>query len=327
MSQLSKVTYRRHQWKHKAKQRADRERYQRQQTARISAERDRTTQALQAAQARLQQLEAHLRQLEAPLQRQVSRPKVEVVLGSLHLFVVARIGLRAVSRVLSLLAWALGIKKAPCPHTVINWVTRLAMVRTQSARRLEGLPLRQAPLSNGLIWLIDSSIGLGTGKIVAVLAVDAPHHHLVPSALSLDRVHCLGVSVADAWTGDTIADLLDRLIAQMGRPAASLKDGGSALHKAVATLDAQGLGSPCIDDISHAVAGMLKRTYQAHPALATFLTACGQVSGTLTHTILACLAPPTVRTKARCMPVHRLCTWADQVLTLSPAGGAKQGSA
>jgi hypothetical protein len=273
MSQLSKVKYSRHQWKHKAKQRADRERYQRKQTARISAERDRTTKALQAAQARLQQLEAQRRQLEAQRQRQVSRPKVEVVLVSLHLFLVARIGFRAVSRVLSLLAWALGIKKAPCPQTVINWVTRLAMVRTQSARLLEGLPLRQAPFSNGLIWLIDISIGLGTGKILAVLAVDAHHHQLVPSALSLDRVHCIGVSVADSWTGDTIAALLDRLIAQMGRPAAYLKDGGSDLHKAVATLDEQGLGSPCIDDISHAVAGMLKRTYQEHPALATFLTA------------------------------------------------------
>ncbi len=327
MSQLSKIKYSRHQWKHKAKQRADRERYQRKQTARISAERDRTTQALKAAQARLQQLEAQLRQLEAQLQRQASPPKVEVVLVSLHLFLVARIGFRAVSRVLSLLAWALGIKKAPCPQTVINWVTRLAMVRTQSARLLEGLPLRQTPFSNGLIWLIDISIGLGTGKILAVLAVDAHHHQLVPSALSLDRVHCIGVSVADAWTGDTIADLLDRLIAQMGRPAAYLKDGGSDLHKAVATLDEQGLGSPCIDDISHAVAGMLKRTYQAHPALATFLTACGQVSDKLKHTILACLAPPKVRTKARFMNVHRLFTWAEQVLTLSPAGGAKQGSA
>ena len=26
------------------------------------------------------------------------------------------------------------------------------------------------------------------------------------------------------------------------------------------------------------------------------------------------------------MPVHRLCTWADRLLTLSPAGGAKAGS-
>ena len=86
MSQLSKVKHSRNPWKHKAKQRGDRDRYQRKQHARISTERDRVTKALKAAQARLQQLEAQLRQLEAQLQRQVSPPKVEVVLVSLHLF-------------------------------------------------------------------------------------------------------------------------------------------------------------------------------------------------------------------------------------------------
>jgi hypothetical protein len=132
--------------------------------------------------------------------------------------------------------------------------------------------------------------------------------------------------VADAWTGETIADVLQRLIAQMGRPAAYLKDGGSDLQKAVVLLGEQGLSSPCIDDISHAVAGMLKRAYQEHPAFATFVAACGRVSGKLKHTMLACLTPPKVRTKARFMPVHRLFTWADRVLKLSPAGGAKSGS-
>jgi hypothetical protein len=38
------------------------------------------------------------------------------------------------------------------------------------------------------------------------------------------------------------------------------------------------------------------------------------------------LAPPKVRTKARFMNLHRLCTWADRVLKLSPVGGAKTGS-
>jgi hypothetical protein len=71
---------------------------------------------------------------------------------------------------------------------------------------------------------------------------------------------------------------------------------------------------------------MLKRVYQAHPAFGTFLAACGRVSSTLKHTLLACLVPPKVPTKARFMHVHRLFTWADRVLKLSPAGGAKTGS-
>ena len=161
MRQLSKVKHRRHPWKHKAKQRGDRDRDQRTQLARISAERDRATKALKAALTRLRQLEAHM-------QRLVTLPKVDVVWLALQLFLVARIGFRAVSRVLSLLALALGINKAPCPQTVINWVRRLAIVRIDSARLLRGFPLSQAPFSNGLIWMIDSSIGLGTGKMVAV---------------------------------------------------------------------------------------------------------------------------------------------------------------
>jgi hypothetical protein len=319
MSQCSNMQHSRDQWKHKAKQRGERERYQRKQRARFKAERDRVTTALKATQA-------HLRQLEAQLHGLATVPKVDVVSLALQLFFVARIGFRAVSRVLTLLALALGIHKAPCPQTIIHGVIRLTIVRLDSARTLRGFPLSQAPFTNGLIWMIDISIGLGTGKILAVLAVDAHHHQLTPGALSLPRVHCIGVCVADSWTGEAIAEVLKRLIAQMGRPAAYLKDGGSELHKAVALLEEQRLDSPCLDDIAHAAAGMLKRSYHSHPAFESFLSACGRASGKLKHTLLACVAPPTVRTKARFMHVHRLFTWADRVLKLSPPGGARRGS-
>lgn len=319
MSQLSKLTHSRNQWKYKAKLRGEGERYQRKQNARLKAQYTRTRHALKETQARLRQLEAQLHGL-------ATVPKVEVVHLALQLFFVAHIGFRAASRVLSLLAWALGIKSAPCPQTIINWAIRLSIVRLDAARTLRGLPLSQAPFTNGLIWMIDISIGLGTGKILAVLAFDAHHHQLAPGALSLQHVHCIGVCVADAWTGEAIAEVLKRLIAQMGRPAAYLKDGGSELHKAVDELAERGLASPCIDDISHAAAGMLKRVYQHHPAFERFVSACGRVSGKLKHTLLACLAPPTVRTKARFMHVHRLFTWAEKLLKLSPAGGAKNGS-
>ena len=326
MRQLSTVTHRRHQWKHQATQRGARERYQRTQPARLSAERDRVTTALNAAQARLQQREAQRRQREAQRHRPVPRPTVDVVLLALQRFVVVRIGCRAVSRVLSRLAWALGITKAPGPHTVIHGVMRLAIVRIAAARGLKGVPLRQAPCPHGLIGMLDLRLGLGTGKIWAVLACDAHHHQRAPGALALEQVHCLGVCVADAWTGETIADVLQRLIAQMGRPAASRKDGGSDLHKATDVLGEHGVRRPCLDEIAHAVAGMRTRVYHDPPAFPTFVSACGPVSGTRKHPMLACVAPPTVRTKARWMPVHRLVTWADRVRTLAPAGGAKTGS-
>ena len=175
--------------------------------------------------------------------------------------------------------------------------------------------------------MIDISIGLGMGKILAVLALDTQHHRLAPGAPSLAHARCLGVAVADSWTGAAIAKVLGRLIAQVGRPTAYLKDAGSELQKAVAVLNEPGLASPCIDDIAHAAARMLKRAYQHHPAFERFVSACGRISGKLKQTILACLAPPTVRTKARFMNVHRLFTWADRVLKLSPCGRRQDGLA
>jgi hypothetical protein len=319
MSQLSKVKHGRNQWKAKAKQRSDDNRYLRKQLARVKAERDRAKQALKDSHVRL-------RQLESQAQTVVVRPKIDVVWLSLRLFLEVRISFRAVSRVLHVLAADLGIERAPCVQSVINWVMRLSMVRIECARELRGLPLPQAPFSNGLIWLIDLSIALGSGKILAVLALDAHHHDLFDGALALAHTHCIAVSVADSWTGEAIAEVLKRLIAQMGRPAAYLKDAGSELRKAVDLLGEPRLHSPSIDDLSHAVASMLKRYYQHHPAFERFLSACGRISGKLKQTLLACLAPPTVRTKARFMNVHRLCSWAEQLLQLSPAGGAKAGS-
>ena len=72
-------------------QRADENRYGRQQLARVKHERDRTAQARKETQARLHHLEAQSQGRALP-------PKEELIFFALQLFVVARIGFRAVSR-------------------------------------------------------------------------------------------------------------------------------------------------------------------------------------------------------------------------------------
>jgi len=219
-----------------------------------------------------------------------------------------------------------GIKQAPCPHTLVNWGTSLSMVRIQSARRLQGGSWRLAPFPHGCLWMIDISIGLGPGKILRVLARNAPHHQRVAAAPGLPQVQGMAVSVAASWTGETIAALLQRVMVVRGRPAADLKDCGSARHQAIGLLEAQGRARPSLAARSHAVANRLKRRYQEPPPCATVVSACGRVSGQRTHTMLACLAPPPVHTKARLRHVPRLVTWADRLLKRSPAGGATGGS-
>jgi hypothetical protein len=315
MSQQSKLRQSRQQWKQKAKERAEHNRYLRKELERLRKERDCAKQALKEANQQLHQ--------------KATRPmhlKAHRVWLALTLFAGARISFRAVSRVLHVLADWLGIGKAPCPQTVINWVMRLSIVRMQSVKLLQGAARHLIPFTNGLIWMIDTSITLGTGKLLSVLAIDAPHYQLAGCAPGFQHVRCIAVAVSPSWTGERLAELLERVIAVVGRPTAYLKDGGSELQKAVDVLSARGLGSPVIDDISHAVANMLKRRYETHPQFSTFLSACGRVSSRLKHTVLACLTPPKVQTKSRFMNVHRLVRWADRVMGFLPVGRAKAGS-
>jgi hypothetical protein len=176
------------------------------------------------------------------------------------------------------------------------------------------------------MWLIAGSSALGPGKIVAVFARDAPQHPLSDAAPSLPQGRWLAVSVAPAWTGATRAEVLRRRIAGMGRPAAYLKDGARDLHTARGLVAAQGRARPASDALSHAVAQRLKRRSPAPPQCAPVVSAGGRVSGTLTHTMRACRAPPTVPTHARLMPGHRLVPGAARWRPLAPAGGAKAGA-
>lgn len=318
MSIKSKLKKSRENWKEKAIIRGKDLLYQRKENHRIKKERDRYKK--QAREAYRQLEKERLKKAPAVCDKE------KLLHISLLLFLDARIGFRAVSRVIAVLADYLGVKKAPCPQTIINWVTRLSIARIQNCAGLSGSQVSGNRFSNGLIFMIDISIGLGVGKILAVLALDARHHEFNESAPGLKNVTCIAVSVAASWTGETIADFLQKVIAVAGRPAAYLKDGGTDLAKAVRLLAERGLAGISIDDISHAVANILKREYQEHPMFEVFISACGSCSKKLKQTILACLAPPKVSTKARFMNFHRLVKWAGKLLKHSPKGRASKDS-
>jgi len=209
MNRVSQLERSRASWKTKAVERGSRDRYREREITRIKRERDHHKRVAKEALATV-----------AKLERQGNRPalgaKVDLVSLALQLFLVARIGFRAVSRVLGIVGDHLGLVKAPCPQTIINWVARLSIARLQYAPQLVGAQVSGDPFSNGFIWMIDISIGLGAGKILAVLALPIRHHHHHPGAPTLQDVHCVGVSVAVSWTGEAIAAFLRRVIAVLG---------------------------------------------------------------------------------------------------------------
>jgi hypothetical protein len=319
MNTIAKLKHSRNAWKGKAIARGNTQRYQRKQIRRIRRKRDHYKKEAREAKA----------QLENERRKNSSVPvstKEDLVYLALQLFLVARIGFRAVARVLQVLGNHLGLTKAPCAQTIINWVVRLSITRIEYAAQRVVPPMDSPASSNGRILLIDTSIGLGLGKILSVLALDANYHVSNQTAPTLRELDCIGVCVAPSWTGETIAEFLQKLIACIGRPLAYLKDGGTDLSKAIRLLGERGLPSFCIDDVSHTIANLLKHEYQNHPMFETFISACGKASKKLKQTLLACLAPPKVSTKARFMNLHRLVKWAHQVLQHSPKGRAAKGS-
>jgi hypothetical protein len=319
MSAQHKLKNSRENWKGKAIDRGDTVRYLQKENRRLK---------LQHQHDKKERAELKAR-LEAERQNNIPRlvnNKASLVFFALQLFLVARISFRAVSRVLSVLGSVLGIPRAPSHQTIINWLLRLSIVKMQSIPQVRTTMSSRDLFSNGYIWLVDISIGLGAGKILTVLALDAQHHRMEPGAPTLKNIHCVGVAVAESWTGENIANFFKKIIGTLGRPIAYLKDGGADLRCAARLLAEEGFVSPCIDDVSHKIANLVKHEYGKHPLFTVFLSACGKVSKRLKQTILACLAPPKVSMKARFMNLHRLVNWADKILKHSIVGPAQKGS-
>jgi hypothetical protein len=109
MSPATRYKRSRDSWKQKAACRAEQSRYQSKELARVKAERDSFKKELKETRARVHELESQSRVI-------VVRSKVDLVFLALQLFVVARIGFRAVSRVLGTVMGALGIKKKSPVH-------------------------------------------------------------------------------------------------------------------------------------------------------------------------------------------------------------------
>ncbi|MCP4696614.1 MAG: hypothetical protein GY862_07170, partial [Gammaproteobacteria bacterium] len=152
----------RNKWKGTAGKHAKAARCLRKENRRVKKERDKYKRDARKARA---ELEKERRKNSA-----VIHSREELIYISLQLFLVAGIGFRAVSRVLEVPGGSLGLAKAPCARTIINWVMRLSISRIRNAGQhagtlISGALIPGAPPSNGLVCIIDISIGLSGNKI------------------------------------------------------------------------------------------------------------------------------------------------------------------
>ena len=129
MSKLSKMTKSRNEWKRKTADNGLENRRLRGENARLKKDRDKYKTEAKEAKKEIEKLKAAA---GAP----ALKSKLDVVHVCLLLFCVAGLGFRAISRVFSALCCIFGLKKVPCPQTVINWVANLSIARIQSSAGL-----------------------------------------------------------------------------------------------------------------------------------------------------------------------------------------------
>ena len=232
----------------------------------------------------------------------------------------AVVSYRSVPKILDIITHKTSLAINWIPHftSVINWTLRLGL----------GLLQEVKPIQEKWIAIIDHSIDIGTKKALVVLRVTADKLQKRGSSITLEDCECIGLTVSDKITGESISEELTAIFKQSGQPCAIIKDKDYTLNKGVVLWKKREKGnSAIIDDIGHVVANALKKQFEATKCYGEFKRLLSQGAARLRQTDLAFLIPPKLRSKGRFQSISHLGKWGEKVLDkFAVKGRAKKNS-
>ena len=117
-------------------------------------------------------------------------------------------------------------------------------------------------------------------------------------------------------TKQTVAVCLENAVAQTGVPRAILDDHGADLHGGVEIFREAHPETSEFYDVKHKAACLLKARLERDPRWKAYASQLGQTKFAVQQTALACLTPPSQRSKARFMNVGGLVDWGIETLAL-----------
>ena len=219
----------------------------------------------------------------------------------------AVVSYRSVPRILELFKSKTNYSVGWVPHftSVINWSLRLGL----------GLLTQIQAIVKPWVAIIDHSIDIGTKKALVVLRVEVDALSKRGSAIRLEDCECIGLTVSDKVTGDTICLELEDIFSRAGKPVAIIKDRDATLNKGVRLWsDQQENPVPTIDDIGHTIAAALKAQFEKLDIYKRFTALVSHGAKCLRQTELAFLMPPKLRSKGRFQSIGKLGEWAEKML-------------
>jgi len=321
MLQLSKILKSREEWKYKAIQRGDDIREFRKSQKRYQEriiELKRANGELQEAAKDKKKLPSQqmnsMEETETPTQF-VNLSETEQVRALCTLLTISTVvSYRSIPRILELLKLTSPLKLNWNPNftSIINWTMRLGL----------GLLKQVQPITKPWVAIIDHSIDIGTKKTMVVLRITVEALSIRGSAVQLQDCQCIGLSISEKVTGETIFPELEKIFAQSGQPVAIIKDADATLNKGVRLYsEKQEKFIPSIDDIGHTIANALKSQFEKTKAYKRFIALVSYGAKCLRQTDLAFITPPKLRSKGRFQSISKLGEWGVRMLEVFAVKG------
>jgi len=230
----------------------------------------------------------------------------------------AVVSYRSIPRILELFKLTVHFESNWTPNftSVINWTLRLGLLKQVKT------------ISEPWVAIIDHSIDIGTKKVLVVLRVPVEALSKRGSAIHLQDCECIGLSVSETVTGETISPELEEIFAKAGKPVAIIKDTDATLNKGVRLCsEKQEKPIPIIDDIGHAMANALKAQFEKTPAYKRFNALLSYGAKCLRQTDLAFITPPKLLRPGRFQSISKLGKWGTKMLDVfAVKGRASKGS-
>jgi hypothetical protein len=212
------------------------------------------------------------------------------------------LGLRSAIKVLKLLneLFHLGLEDIPCHNSIRGWIEKSGyFTYTHSELKSSGVPYG---------GIIDESMQIGSEKLLLSLGVRADKSN--ESALRMNEVEILDISVERSWTGSLICDRLKAIGARMDNaPVYVISDNASIMNKGIRE------GSLIhLRDVGHTLAMFLERQYKDAPDFLSFMKDLASVKNREIMRPIAYLLPPKQRIIARFMNLTPCLDWAGKML-------------
>lgn len=176
------------------------------------------------------------------------------------------------------------------------------------------------------VWMLDHSIQIGQCKCLVILGIRSSELP-IGRALCHDDMQLIGLEPMIDSTKHAVDKCLEKAVEQTGAPCAILSDHGSDLHGGVELFRVRHPETIELYDVKHKAACLLKAQLEHDDRWRSFASSAGSAKCAMQQTELACLVPPSQRSKARFMNLHPLVRWGHKTLHLldDPAALQQQG--